>query len=70
MVIPRGGKRITYSSEIRKLKSVSFSEEQKSIVLGSLLGDGSLTKAWSGSSKNYRFAITHSIKQEDYIKWY
>jgi len=69
MVIPRGSKRITYSSEIRKLKTISFSKEQKSIILGSLLGDGCLTTAWSGSSKNYRFAVTHSVKQKDYINW-
>jgi recombination protein RecA len=40
-----------------------------SIVLGSLLGDGCLHTAWAGTSKNYRFAKTHSVKQKAYVNW-
>jgi hypothetical protein len=68
-VIPREAKRITYSSEIRKLKTVPFAPEQLSIVNGALLGDGCLHTAWAGTSKNYRFAKTHSIKQKEYVDW-
>jgi hypothetical protein len=68
-VIPREAKRITYSSEIRKLKTVPFTSEQLSIINGALLGDGCLHTAWAGTSKNYRFAKTHSIKQKEYIDW-
>jgi len=69
MVIPREAKRITYSSEIRALKKKSFSKEQLSIVQGALLGDGCLHTAWAGTSKNYRFAKTHSVKQKEYVNW-
>lgn len=69
MVIPREAKRITYSSEIRALKKKSFSKEQLSIVQGALLGDGCLHTAWAGTSKNYRFAKTHSVKQREYVNW-
>ncbi|HEY9582747.1 MAG TPA: LAGLIDADG endonuclease [Candidatus Paceibacterota bacterium] len=67
MVIPREPRRITYSSEIRALKNKAFSSGQKSIIEGSLLGDGSLQASWSG--KSYRFASMHSIKQKEYIDW-
>ncbi|PIR86603.1 hypothetical protein COU13_00045 [Candidatus Kaiserbacteria bacterium CG10_big_fil_rev_8_21_14_0_10_43_70] len=69
MVIPREARRITYSSEIRQLKKISLNKEQVSIVHGSLLGDGCLHTAWKGTSKNYRFAKTHSIKQKAYVDW-
>jgi len=68
-VIPRESKKITYSSEIRALKLVPFTQEQLSIVNGSLLGDGCLYEAWPGSSKNYTFAKMHSVKQQAYIDW-
>lgn len=68
-IIPRKTKRITYSSEIRTLKNKPFNEEQLSIIKGSLLGDGGLQEAWSGTSKNYRFAKMHSIKQKNYVDW-
>lgn len=67
-VIPRENRRITYSSEIRKLKQVSFSSKQKALIEGCLLGDGCLTTSW-GANSNYRFMITHSIKQQEYILW-
>ena len=69
MAIPREAKRITYSSEIRALKVKSFSKEQRSIIQGALLGDGCLHTAWVGTSKNYRFAKTHSVKQREYVDW-
>lgn len=67
--IPRESKRITYSSEIRALKSVPFSNRQKSIIQGSLLGDGCLHAGWPGTSVNYVFAKTHSVKQSEYVDW-
>jgi len=69
MAIPRGSRKITYSSEIRALKKEIFSLEQISIIQGSLLGDGCLHTAWAGTSKNYRFSKTHSIKQSKYVDW-
>lgn len=69
MVIPREARRITYSSEIRALKEHSFTEEQRSIINGALLGDGCLYTAWKGTARNYRFSKMHSVKQKEYIDW-
>ena len=68
-VIPRESKRITYSSEIRALKLIPFSPEQMSIIKGSLLGDGCLHAGWPGTSKNFVFSKTHSVKQREYVEW-
>ena len=68
-VIPRESKRITYSSEIRALKLIPFSSEQMSIIKGGLLGDGCLHPGWLGTSVNYVFSKTHSLKQKEYVEW-
>jgi hypothetical protein len=67
MGIPRDTKRITYSSEIRAMKHVSLSEEQRAVVVGSLLGDANLCGNWSET--NYRLQIRHSEKQSEYVAW-
>lgn len=66
---PRESKRITYSSEIRALKLVPFNPEQMSIIKGALLGDGCLHAGWPGTSVNYVFSKTHSLKQREYVEW-
>ena len=50
-----------------KHKIVPLSDKIKSIILGSLLGDGSL-KIHKGY-KNARFSFRHSVKQKDYFFW-
>lgn len=67
MAIPREARRITYSSEIRKLKSVPLTERQHAIVVGALLGDACLGTNWSNT--NYRFQVTRSARQKEYIQW-
>jgi len=64
---PRESRKITYSSEIRQLKNVPFTENQKSIVIGSVLGDACLHPNWSHT--NYTLKITRSEHQKDYIDW-
>nr|NP_943708.1 putative DNA endonuclease [Chara vulgaris]AAP92207.1 putative DNA endonuclease [Chara vulgaris] len=49
----------------KKLKQISLSDQCKAIILGSLLGDGSL-KIFN---KNARFFIRHSQIQEEYFLW-
>lgn len=44
-----------------------LSKETESIILGSLLGDGSL--AINPKYKNARFSFRHSIKQKEYFFW-
>ena len=65
--IPREAGRITYSTEIRKLKKIDFSEYQRAVIIGSILGDGCLCENWSKT--NYRLIISHSIIQKEYIEW-
>jgi len=64
---PRESRKITYSSEIRNLKRVPFTERQRSIVVGCVLGDACLHPNWS--STNYTLKITRSEKQKAYIDW-
>ena len=45
-----------------------LNKTQEQIILGSLLGDGSLRKGESEHAKIY-FKETHSEKQKEYIKW-
>lgn len=66
-VIPREAGRITYSTEIRNLKHIPFTEIQKSVIIGNILGDGCLCENWSKT--NYRMIISHSIDQKEYIYW-
>lgn len=48
-------------------KELSLSDREKSIILGSLLGDGSL-KIHKGYA-NARFSFRHSIAQKKYFAW-
>ncbi|MDP3996337.1 MAG: hypothetical protein Q8P86_01430 [bacterium] len=65
--IPREAGRVTYSTEIRKLKNISFTEEQRALIIGSILGDGCLCDNWSKT--NYRLFINHCLGQKDYVWW-
>lgn len=40
-----------------------------SIIKGALLGDGCLHAGWPGTSVNYVFSKTHSVKQKEYVEW-
>lgn len=66
-VIPRETKRVTYSTEIRELKAVPFTKVQRAVVIGSILGDGSLLPNWSKT--NYRLSINHCVEQKAYLLW-
>jgi hypothetical protein len=49
----------------KELANIPLSETCKAIILGTLLGDGSL-KIYSGY-KNARLTIRHSIVQKEYF---
>jgi hypothetical protein len=51
----------------QEIRETPMTNEQKSIVLGSVLGDGCLKLA--PHSKNARLTIGHSITQLEYLKW-
>jgi hypothetical protein len=44
---------------------MNLSEEEKSIIIGSLLGDGHLER----NGVHFRLQITHSTKQKSYLLW-
>ena len=67
MAIPREARRITYSTNIRERKRIVLSEEQKAVIVGSILGDAHLEANWSKT--NYRLGIRHSKDQEKYVWW-
>ncbi len=66
-VIPREAGRVTYSTEIRSLKNIPFTDVQKALVIGSILGDGCLCENWSKT--NYRLFINHCLEQKEYLLW-
>ena len=51
----------------KQFNQINLSMSTKQILLGSLLGDGSLKIA--KNYKNARFSERHSIVQEDYLRW-
>jgi hypothetical protein len=51
----------------KRITTLSLSDPIKSILLGSLLGDGCL-KIYSGY-KNAKFSFRHSMVQKDYFYW-
>ena len=51
----------------KKFNQINLSMSTKQILLGSLLGDGSLKIA--KNYKNARFCERHSIVQEEYLRW-
>lgn len=58
----------TNSSFHRELrKTLSLSELQVRVLLGSLMGDGCLIE--NSSQSNYRFQTEHCDKQKSYVQW-
>lgn len=54
----------------KKIAQIPLSEDCKSLILGSLLGDGSLKKETGYASyANIRFKFRHSSVQKDYFYW-
>lgn len=56
------------SKEIEELKKqIKLNERQRSIIVGTLLGDGHLETVDKGQT--YRLKITHSVRQKEYTEW-
>lgn len=49
-------------------KKLTLTNRQRSLVIGTILGDGYLAKPYNWGT-NYRLQITHSDKQKDYVFW-
>ena len=57
-------------SQNRELRSVPFTDRQKDILYGTLLGDGYLRPTNGGKSNcSYALALCHGEKQLEYLKW-
>jgi hypothetical protein len=50
-----------------ELRDTDFSDKQKSVILGSILGDGGLVIPKHG--KNAKLTIKHCTKQKQYLLW-
>jgi len=68
-MFPKGTRRKTISREVVIIKVVmaKISEEQKAIIIGTLLGDGYIYQDKYGSC---RLEIKHSESQKDYVFWF
>src|SRR3989344_8292173 len=55
---------------VRNLRnSLGLSPEQKSLIYGTVLGDGHVEGNAENRQKNYRLKINHSSKQKDLVFW-
>ena len=63
----RSIKHITHKFGFRKpQRDYSLNENQKQVLLGSLLGDGSIIRR---NIKSYTYREPHGIGQQDYLQW-
>lgn len=53
------------NKRIKLMRATELTADQKSVLIGSLLGDGYLDETTMG----YSFRLHHGIKQKDYIDW-
>lgn len=60
-------KRIKPFLKRKEIQTIPLSDRCREVILGSLLGDGSLKIA--KGYKNARLTIRHSIVQEEYLRW-
>lgn len=51
-----------------KSKHLKLTDEQKEILIGTLLGDGHLETKNNG--RTYRLKIEHTIRQQAYVEWF
>ena len=62
------GSRNWNSKKVRDLRDkLRLSDLQKSVLVGKILGDGSLMPTLTG--KSYRLQVEHQLKQEEYVAW-
>jgi recombination protein RecA len=65
--IPRevGLETMSHTREANRLKSIKLLPLEKEVIVGCLIGDGSLEK----SGEHYRLRIGHTIRHRDYVRW-
>jgi hypothetical protein len=56
------------SKETREIRSkLKLSKLQKQVLVGKILGDGSLVATFTG--RNYKFQVEHKKAHKDYVNW-
>lgn len=50
---------------VGRQRNISLNQTQQNVLLGTLLGDGTLEK----NGKNVRLRVDHDIKQQTYVEW-
>jgi hypothetical protein len=56
---------MSHTHAANQLREQSFNEVERQIVVGCLLGDGTLSQA----GKNYRLRVEHKAAHWDYVQW-
>ena len=56
---------MAHTKEANALRALSLTQEEREVIAGCLLGDGTLTKA----GKNYRLRIEHQAMHREYVVW-
>lgn len=61
--------KINSRSNNRNNLPTTFNKMQEDIIIGSLLGDGTLIKCKKGTNQHSQFNEQHGEKQSDFLKW-
>jgi hypothetical protein len=56
---------VAHTREANALKNTRLLSSEMEVIVGSLIGDGTLSK----SGKNYRLRVGHTVKHSDYVEW-
>lgn len=56
---------MSHTREANLLKQVELLPKEIEVIIGCLIGDGSLVK----SGKEYRLHVNHTVRHEDYVNW-
>lgn len=56
---------MAHVKEANALKTVQLSPFEREVIVGCLIGDGSLTR----SGKHYRLRVGHTVRHGDYVHW-
>ena len=56
---------MSHTRRSNHLKTIKLTPSEREVILGCIIGDGSLEK----SGKHYRLRIGHTIRHRDYVRW-
>src|SRR3989442_11686492 len=56
---------MAHTKRANALRDLSLNQEEREVLAGCLLGDGTLSKA----GKNYRLRVEHQAMHREYVNW-